>query len=66
MFENTIKILYLLTLVILFTLSGTKSSNANKNSDAVDIHSDQVEKRAQIMDVESSRSLWKTSSENKL
>ena len=66
MFEYTIKVLYVLTLVIPFTLSGTKSTNANKNSDALDNHSDQVEKRAQIMDIESSRSLWKTSSENKL
>ena len=66
MFEYTMKVLYLLTLVIPFTLSGTKSTNANKNSGDVDIHSDQVEKRAQIMVIESSRSLWKTSSENKL
>ena len=66
MFEYTIKVLYLLTLVIPFALSETKSINANKNSGTVDIHSDQIEKRAQTMDIGNSRSLWKTSSENKL
>ena len=66
MFKCNIKVLCLSTLVIPFALSETKSINANKNSDAVAIHSDQIEKRAQTMDIESSRSLWKTSSENKL
>ena len=64
--ENILKNMYLFTLLFLISIGGTKFINASKISDDSNIRSDQTKSKAQIMTTDTSRSLWKTSSENKL
>ena len=53
-------------LLVLITLSGTELTNASTVKENKNIKSVQSINKAQIMESESSRSLWKTESENKL
>ena len=64
--ENTIEKMYFLTLLFLISIGGTNFTNASKISDDTNIRNDQTKNEAQIMTTDTSRSLWKTSSENKL
>ena len=66
MAENIIKKMYLLTLLFLICIGGKNFTNASKISDDTNIRNDQTKNKAQIMTADTSRSLWKTSSENKL
>ena len=64
--ENIIKKMYLLTLLLLVSIGGTNFTNASKISDDTNIRNDETKNKAQIMTTDTSRSMWKTSSENKL
>ena len=64
--ENIIKKMYLLTLLFLISIGGSNFTNASKISADTNIRSHQTKNEAQIMTTDPSRSLWKTSSENKL
>ena len=64
--ENILKNMYLFSLLFLISIGGTKYTNASKISDDTNIRNDQTKNKAQIMTTDTGRSLWKTSSENKL
>ena len=64
--ENISIKMYLLTLLFLISIGGIISTNASNIPDNTNIRNDQTKNNAQIMTTDTSRSLWKTSSENKL
>ena len=64
--ENIVKTMYLLTLLLIISIGGTNFTNASKISDDTNIRNDETKNKAQIMTKDTSRSMWKTSSENKL
>ena len=64
--ENIVKTNYVLTLLLIISIGGTNFTNASKISDDTNIRNDETKNKAQIMTTDTSRSMWKTSSENKL
>ena len=55
-----------LTLMFLISIGETNFTNASKISYHTNIGNGETKNKAQIMTTDASRSLWKTSSENKL